>query len=185
MSITSGLIARLKARSAAARATEYHRGDHAPAVPLRWRKPWYAWQLASWLLVTVSAPPFCIVALLLAVDPRSDQPLFWPGAMIVVALANALAIVLANQRHYRNAFVTRAAAARYGFGVGAVSAAALFLLLVCANGSIATLIDPLASPQPIIHPASLAIWAAGLAAGFGISSSAHASILHAWLAFEP
>lgn len=185
MWITSGLIARLKARSGAARAGAYRERARAPAVPLRWRKPWYAWQLVSWVLVTVTAPPFCIVALLLAVDPRSDQPLFWPGAMIVVALANAATIVLSNQRHYRSAFVTRTAAARYGFGVGAAAAAALFLLLVWMTGSITTLIDPLASPQPMLHPASLAIWAVGLAAGFGISSSAHASIVHAWLAFEP
>ncbi|MGG1948132.1 hypothetical protein AB1286_25555 [Trinickia sp. NRRL B-1857] len=185
MSITSGLMALLRARNTAARAISNDEDAYGYVLPLQWRKPWYAWQFASWALVTLTAPPFCFVAALLVVDPRSDQPLFWPGALIAVALANAMAIVLSNQRHYRDAFVTRAGAARYYFGIGAASAAGLFLLLVWATGSIATLIDPLASAQALLRPELLALWAVGLAAGFGISSSAHASILHAWLAFEP
>jgi hypothetical protein len=181
MSITNGLKARFRTKSTVARAED----DYVPLLPLRWRKPWYAWQLLSWALVTMTAPPFCFVAVLLAVDPRSDQPLFWPGALIVVAVAQAAAIVLSNQRHYRSVFVSRPAAARYYFGAGALLATVLCLLLIWATGSVATLIEPLASAQTVLRPASQALWAAGLAAGFGISSSAHASILHAWLAFEP
>lgn len=184
MSITSGLIALLRARSAEAREASNDENEYDSDLPIKWRKPWYAWQLASWVLATLTAPPFCIVAVLLAVDPRSDQPLFWPGAMIVVALANAMTIVLSNQRHYRGAFVTRAAAARCYFSIGAASAAVLFLLLIWATDSVTTLIGPLASAQALLRPELLALWAVGLAAAFGISSSAHASILHAWLAFE-
>jgi len=185
MSITSGLIALIKARSVRSNTPSDYENKYDALLPLRWRKPWYAWQLASWALATMAAPPFCFVAILLAVDARSDQPLFWPGAMIAIALANAIAIVLSNQRHYRDAFVTRGAAARFYFWTGALSATVLFLVLIWATGSITTLIGPLASAQALLRPEWLAVWAIGLAAGFGISSSAHASLLHAWLAFEP
>jgi hypothetical protein len=184
MSIPSGLIALLKVRITEARAVSNDENEYDSGLPLQWRKPWYAWQLASWALATLTAPPFCIVAALLAVDPHSDQPLFWPGAMIVVALANAIAIVLSNQRHYRGAFLTRAAAVRCYFSIGASSAAVLFLLLIWATGSITTLIGPLASARALLRPELLALWAVGLAAAFGISSSAHASMLHAWLALK-
>ncbi|KWH32039.1 hypothetical protein [Burkholderia stagnalis] len=152
--------------------------------PLRWRAPWLAWQLLSWVALTLLAPPFCAIGALLLINPSSDQPLFWAAAMAIVPVANGAAIVAANQRHHRAPFTSRRAVAWYGFVAGATIAAALFVLALWLTHAIDALIGPLAAATAGTRPATLAPWIAGVAALFGIASSAHASIAHAWLAFD-
>ncbi|RKP52488.1 hypothetical protein [Trinickia fusca] len=155
----------------------------APA-PLRWRAPWLKWQSLSWMTVTLLAPPFWTIGALLMIDPRSDQPLFWPAAMAVVALANAAAIVATNQRHHRKPFASRRAVAGHYFAVGMGVACALLMLLLDGTGAIGGLVGPLVAKTQCPHSPAIVLWVAGIVAGFGISSSMHASILHAWFAFE-
>ena len=50
---------------------------HAALIPpLRWRAPWLAWQLLSWSVLTLLAPPVWMIGMLLLINPASDQPLF-------------------------------------------------------------------------------------------------------------
>ncbi|KVM05442.1 hypothetical protein WL05_05885 [Burkholderia ubonensis] len=141
--------------------------------PLRWRAPWLAWQMLSWVALTLLAPPFWTIGALLLINPSSDQPFFWAAAMAIVPVANGVAIVATNQRHHRAPFLRRTA-------VGG----ALFVLLLWQSHAIAGLVGPLAASADGTRRAPLALWVAGLAAAFGVASSAHASIVHAWLAFE-
>ncbi|AOR70412.1 hypothetical protein BBJ41_22940 [Burkholderia stabilis] len=152
--------------------------------PLRWRAPWLAWQLFSWIALTVLAPPIWTIGTLLLINASSDQPLFWMLAMAIVPVANGAAIVAANQRHHRAPFTRRSTVALYLFFVAMAVGCALFVLLLWRSHSIASLVGPLAVAADGTHAATLAFWVAGLAAMFGVTSSAHASIAHAWLAFE-
>ncbi|CAB3761940.1 hypothetical protein GQ57_09645 [Burkholderia sp. MSh2] len=154
----------------------------APIPPLRWRAPWLAWQLLSWSLLTLLAPPIWMIGTLLLINPSSDQPLFWGLAMTIVPVANGVAIVATNQRHHRLPFTRRPVVAAHMFGIAMTVGCALFVLLLWRSHAIASLVGPLANDG--MRPATLAGWIAGLAALFGVTSSAHASIAHAWLAFE-
>ncbi|AXF23114.1 hypothetical protein CUJ89_21880 [Burkholderia pyrrocinia] len=156
--------------------------DAAPNPPLRWRTPWLAWQLLSWTVLTLLAPPILMIGTLLLINPSSDQPLFWGLAMAIVPVANGVAIVATNQRHHRTPFTRRPAVALHMFGIAMIAGCTLFVLLLWRSHTIASLVGPLAADG--MHPATLACWVAGLAALFGVTSSAHASIAHAWLAFE-
>ncbi|KVN94755.1 hypothetical protein [Burkholderia ubonensis] len=141
-------LATMLARPFAARAA--HR-------PLRWRAPWLAWQMLSWVALTLLAPPFWTIGALLLINPSSDQPFFWAAAMAIVPVAN---------------------------GVATAVGGALFVLLLWQSHAIAGLVGPLAASADGTRRAPLALWVAGLAAAFGVASSAHASIVHAWLAFD-
>ncbi|MBW5806934.1 hypothetical protein SD235_30750 (plasmid) [Burkholderia cepacia] len=154
----------------------------APHPPLRWRTPWLAWQLLSWSALTLLAPPIWTIGTLLLINPSSDQPLFWALAMAIVPVANGVAIVTTNQRHHRAPFTRRPAVAAHMFAIAMAVGGALFVLLLWRSHAIAGLVGPLADDG--MRPATLAWWVAGLAALFGVASSAHASIAHAWLAFE-
>ncbi|KVE93854.1 hypothetical protein [Burkholderia vietnamiensis] len=159
------------------------RTTHAESnSPLRWRAPWLAWQLLSWSVFTLLAPPIWMIGTLLLINPSSDQPLFWALAMAIVPVANGVAIVATNQRHHRTPFTRRAAVAACTFAIALTVGCALFMLLLWRSHAIAGLVGPLAADGS--RPAPLACWVAGLAALFGVTSSAHASIAHAWLAFE-
>lgn len=153
--------------------------------PLRWRLPWQAWQWLSWIVVTVLAPPFWIVGILTVINPHSDEPFFWGATMAIVPVANAAAIVATNQHHHRAPFTSRWAVSRYYFITCMAVSAALFLMLLCCTSAVSDLVSPLAVATYGSRPVTLAAWLAGLTSTVGISSSAHASILHAWLAFEP
>ncbi|WP_412528369.1 hypothetical protein [Burkholderia lata] len=156
---------------------------HAALIPpLRWRAPWLAWQLLSWSVLTLLAPPIWMIGTLLLINPASDQPLFWGLAMAIVPVANGVAIVATNQRHHRMPFTRRPVVAAHMFGIAMAVGCALFVLLLWRSHAIASLVGPLANDG--MRPATLACWVAGLAALFGVTSSAHASIAHAWLAFE-
>lgn len=156
---------------------------HAALIPpLRWRTPWLAWQLLSWSVLTLLAPPIWMIGTLLLINSSSDQPLFWGLAMTIVPVANGVAIVATNQRHHRMPFTRRPAVAAHMFGIAMAVGCALFVLLLWRTHAIASLVGPLANDG--MRPATLACWVAGLTALFGVTSSAHASIAHAWLAFE-
>ncbi|WP_175968663.1 hypothetical protein [Burkholderia sp. BCC0322] len=155
----------------------------APRRALRWRAPWLVWHLLSWVVLTLLAPPIWTIGTLLLIDASSDQPLFWTLAMAIVPVANGAAIVAANQRHHRAPFTRRSTVALYLFFVAMAIGCALFVLLLWRSHAIASLVGPLALTTDGTHPATLAFWVAGLTAMFGVTSSAHASIAHAWLAF--
>lgn len=152
--------------------------------PLRWRAPWLVWHLLSWVALTLLAPPIWTIGTLLLIDASSDQPLFWMLAMVIVPVANGAAIVAANQRHHRRPFTRRSTVALYLFFVAMAVGCALFVLLLWCSHAIASLVGPLALTTGGTHPATLAFWVTGLTAMFGVTSSAHASIAHAWLVFE-
>ncbi|AOJ66207.1 hypothetical protein WJ32_27840 [Burkholderia ubonensis] len=152
--------------------------------PLRWRAPWVAWQMLSWVALTLLAPPFWTIGTLLLINPSSDQPFFWAAAMAIVPVANGVAIVATNQRHHRAPFLRRTTVAVHAFAVATAVGGALFVLLLWQSHAIAGLVGPLAASADATRRAPLALWVAGLAAAFGVASSAHASIVHAWLAFE-
>ncbi|WP_176050147.1 hypothetical protein [Burkholderia sp. BCC1644] len=159
------------------------RAAHAASnPPLRWRTPWLAWQLLSWSVLTLLAPPIWMIGTLLLINPSSDQPLFWALAMAIVPVANGVAIVATNQRHHRAPFTRRPAVAAHMFAIAMIVGCTLFVLLLWRSHAIAGLVGPLAADG--MRPATLACWVAGLAALFGVTSSAHASIAHAWLAFD-
>ncbi|MBN3824112.1 hypothetical protein G3O00_10870 [Burkholderia sp. Ac-20384] len=159
-----------------------HAAHAALIPPLRWRAPWLVWQLLSWSVLTLLAPPIWMIGTLLLINSSSDQPLFWGLAMTIVPVANGVAIVATNQRHHRMPFTRRPAVAAHMFGIAMAVGCALFVLLLWRTHAIASLVGPLANDG--MRPATLACWVAGLAALFGVTSSAHASIAHAWLAFE-
>ncbi|KVT87863.1 hypothetical protein WT25_07170 [Burkholderia territorii] len=159
-------------------------GHAMPRRPLRWRAPWLAWQLLSWCVLTLLAPPTWTIGTLLLINASSDQPLFWTLAIAIVPVANGLAIVATNQRHHRVPFTRRSTVALFMFFVAMAIGCTLFVLLLWRSHSIAALVGPLAVEADDARPATVAFWVAGLAAMFGVTSSAHASIAHAWLAFE-
>ncbi|KUZ17131.1 hypothetical protein WL93_23580 [Burkholderia diffusa] len=159
-------------------------GHAVPRRPLRWRAPWLGWQLLSWCVLTLLAPPIWMIGTLLLINASSDQPLFWTLAMAIVPVANGVAIVATNQRHHRVPFTRRSTVALFMFFVAMAIGCTLFVLLLWRSHSIAALVGPLAVDGDDARPAMLAFWVAGLAAMFGVTSSAHASIAHAWLAFE-
>ncbi|KVN21091.1 MULTISPECIES: hypothetical protein [unclassified Burkholderia] len=159
-------------------------GHAAARRPLRWRAPWLAWQLLSWIALTLLAPPIWTIGTLLLINSSSDQPLFWMLAMAIVPVANAAAIVATNQRHHRAPFTRRSAVALHAFCVAMAVGCTLFVLLLWRSHAIAGLVGPLAVTTGGARSATLACWVTGLAATFGVASSAHASIAHAWLAFE-
>ncbi|WP_175834674.1 hypothetical protein [Burkholderia anthina] len=176
------------AAQAGAAGSRMRGAGRARAMPharaLRWRGPWLRWQLLSWVALTMLAPPVWSIGTLLLINPSSDQPFFWAAAMAIVPIANGIAIVAANQHHHRTPFISRRAVAAHCFGVAMTLACALFALLLWRADAIAALIGPFALSAGGPRDASLAAWVAALVAGFGFSSSAHASMLHAWLAFE-
>ncbi|WP_297352523.1 hypothetical protein [Paraburkholderia sp.] len=101
--------------------------------------------------------------------------------MAIVAVTNAVAILHTNQRHHRRPFTGYRRLALHYFGVCVFSGSVLFLLLAWSTGILQDFAAPLASavgtPSPLV-------WTAALTAAFGIVSFAHASVLHAWSAFE-
>jgi hypothetical protein len=161
---------------------KYGRGQAISPARLVWRSPWPAWQLLSWAVVTIIAPPFWIIGVLLMINPHSDCPLFWPSVMGVTAVANAVAIIYANQCHHRLHFTTLAQPRVRYFGAAAFSGCVLFLLLAWATGAFQDLSAPLTSSMGDSVPTDL--WAAAITVVFGVLSFAHASVLHAWLAFK-
>lgn len=176
------LAGRLSGTSAAPQRLLPPAAYAAPNRPLRWRAPWLAWQLLSWAVLTLVAPPIWTIGTLLLINSSSDQPLFWGLVMAIVPIANGAAIVATNQRHHRTPFTRRSTVALHMFAIAMAVDCALFVLLLWRSHAIAGLVGPLAADG--MRPASLAFWVAGLAAMFGVTSSAHASIAHAWLAFE-
>ncbi|GLZ20656.1 hypothetical protein [Burkholderia plantarii] len=182
------LAARLAAAQTAgvaARGGRASRGTRAPfARPLRWRAPWLPWQLLSWLLTSLLAPPFWAIGTLLLINPDSDQPFFWAAAMAIVPVANGIAIVATNQRHHQAPFTARRPAAANLFVIGLAVACGLFALLLWASHSSEELIGLLSVAADGAGGIAFAARIVLLVGGFGIASSLHASLLHAWLAFD-
>jgi hypothetical protein len=148
--------------------------------PLLWRTPWPAWQLLSWVVVTLLAPTFWLTGILLTINSHSDQPLFWPSLMGIVAITNAVAIVHTNQRHHRRPLTGYVQCALHYFRVCMITGCALFLLLAWSSGVLHDFTAPLASTM---GTSDLVLWTVAIA-GFGVVSFAPASLLHGWMAFE-
>jgi hypothetical protein len=185
MSITMVLVRWLTSQLAAGtqaalgiktQAKGHQRGRVAVAAavrrPLQWRAPWLPAQLLSLFVTTLLAPTFWGIGILLMIDARSDHPFFWPAAMAIVAVANVVAIVCANQRQHRRAFASRGALATYYFAMSALAGSALILLLGWETGALRDFAGQIAA-LPIV-----------IAACYSLLSFAHAGLLHAWLAFE-
>jgi hypothetical protein len=172
-------------RSFGARFASRERGD--TPYPLRWRNPWHLWQGASWVANTLLAPPFTVIGILLLINAHSDCPYFWPSAMAVVALTNALAIIDANQRHHRRPYSSRVRVALRYFGVSVFVGGALFMMLVWGTGILEDVAGPLLPNGHAAHFAGSFAqlqWTLGATAAFCVLSFAHACVLHAFLAFE-
>jgi hypothetical protein len=172
-------------RSFGARFASRQRGGTPFA--LRWRSPWRMWQSVSWLVNTLLAPTFSVIGILLLINAHSDCPTFWPSAMAVVALTNAIAIVDANQRHHRRPFGSRVRVALRYFGVSALVGGALFMVLVWGTGILEDVARPLMLADGLARAAGSLTqlqWTVGATAAFVVLSFAHACVLHAWFAFE-
>jgi hypothetical protein len=194
MSMTNTLLRRLTTRLSGA---SHHRIaaadlDNAPGIqrhafaaePLQWRAPWQAWQFLSWVTVTLLAPPFWMIGVLLMINAHSDQPLFWPATMAIVAITNVMAIMLTNQRHHRRPFAGHMPLALHYFSVSMATGGALLLLLIWGTGILQDFAGPLAATAGAVSPLAAMLWTAAVTASFGVLSFTHASVLHAWLAFE-
>lgn len=152
--------------------------------PLKWRGPWWAWQLLAWVIATVTAPTFLLLGGLLLVDARSDHPLFWGSLPAIVAIGNAAAILSINQQHHREPFTDARVLARRHVFIGTVASAALFLLAGMVSGFLPDLVPTLVSPGTAFPVLSMTLWSVGLAAIFAILSFPFAGAVHAGLCFE-
>ena len=101
--------------------------------------------------------------------------------MAIVPIANGIAIVATNQRHHRMPFTRRAVVATHMFGIAMAVGCALFVLLLWRSHAIASRSARWQTTACVPRRSRAGSQAAAL---FGVTSSAHASIAHAWLAFE-
>lgn len=151
---------------------------------LHWRAPWWACLTASWLLGTAMAPTFWFIGALLAIDPRSDHPAFWPSLMASVALVNAATILRINQRQHREAYISREALARHFRHMSQRLGAVTFLIVGWSSGFLPDITLPAAhghiSP---VAAATAASWSVLLAWLFSLGSFAHIGAMHARLGF--
>lgn len=160
-----------------------HRTHSLP--PLRWRGPWWAWQLLAWVIATVTAPTFLIVGWALLINAHSDHPLFWWSLPVIVAIGNATAILCINQQHHRKPFTERQTLARRHVVVGSLIGASLFLLVGLISGFLPDVAIPLSNAANTTFPAfTSALCNAGLAIVFALLSFAHAGAVHATLGFQ-
>ncbi|HEY1611568.1 MAG TPA: hypothetical protein VGG24_20070 [Paraburkholderia sp.] len=148
--------------------------------PLTWRDPWQGWQLLSWAVVTLLAPPFWTIGILLLINSHSDQPLFWPSVLAIVALTNAVTIVAVNQRHHRQPFTGHGMVFLHYLKVSVLTGGGLFLLLAWATGILTDLIATTGAD----NLGSAMLWTGAIGAGFGLAAFLPASVIHARFAFE-
>ncbi|KDP89173.1 hypothetical protein CF70_011365 [Cupriavidus sp. SK-3] len=152
---------------------------------LLWRRPWWAWQALSFCMATLAAPTFLTIGVLLMRDARSDHPFFWPSLMVIVALANAVAILRINQLHRRAAFTRRRMLAVRYLSCGMSAGCAMFLILGWSTGALPEMVAPVVGTADASAPGiEVALWSTGIALAFGIASFAHAGVLHAWIGFR-
>jgi hypothetical protein len=160
-----------------------HRKRPTPA--LRWRGPWWAWQLVSLVIATLTAPTFLLVGSLLLIDSHSDHPFFWWSLPAIVASGNAIAILHTNQQHHRRPFINRRSLARHHAATGAMAGAGLFLLTGWTSGFLSDFATSMAGISGAVTPvAAAALWSVALAGAFGLLSFAHAGTVHAWLGYR-
>lgn len=141
-----------------------------PMPPLQWRRPWWAWQLLSWVLTTMTAPTVMLIGSLLLINSRSDHPLFWWSLPVIVAVGNATAILRINQLHQRDPFTDLRTLARRHAVVGTLSGATLFLFAGWVSGFLPDIATPVSS--------------AGLTIAFSMLSFPYAGAVHAGLGFQ-
>jgi len=141
-----------------------------PMPPLCWRSPWWAWQLLSWALATLTAPTVMLVGSLLLINSHSDHPMFWWALPAVVAIGNATAILRINQLHLCDPFTDLQTLAQRHAAVSTVTGATLFLCVGWISGFLPDIATPLSS--------------AGLAIVFAVLSFPHAGAVHASLGFR-
>ncbi len=161
------------------------RRQHARPPALQWRGPWWAWQFLSWALATLTAPTFMLVCGLLLVNPLSDHPFFWGCLPGIIALGNAVAINVTNQRHHRKPYTGTFQLAWHYAGAGAATAFGLFLFTGWASGFLADVAVSIAGNAGTQPPVMATLgWSVLLAAGFGLLSFFHAGAMHAALGFH-
>ena len=152
------------------------------SAQLEWRNPWWFWHGLAFAASTLLAPTFLAIGGLLIRDAHSDHPVFWPALMLVVALANLLAMAAMNQLHHRRPFTGRKRLAA-GYGVFSMLAGGvLFLVLGWATGFLRDFVVPLSSDGA--SPGRALFWSLALAAVYSLLSFAHAGVLYVWLGFR-
>lgn len=151
---------------------------------LHWKSPWWAWQLLSLALTTVTAPSFLIVGILLAIDSHSDHPLFWLSLPCIVVFSHAAASTTVNQRHHRQAFThLHQVAAAYNTRI--FLCGALFLFTGYSSGFLPDFIAPLINNDSALTPViTTVLWSVVMAAVFAFLSFFHAGFIHARLVFH-
>ncbi len=164
-------------------ATARYRTHSLP--PLRWRGPWWAWQLLAGAIATVTAPTFLIVGSALLINAHSDHPLFWWSLPVIVAIGNAAAILCINQQHHRAPFTDRQALARRHVAISTVTGASLFLFVGLVSGFLLDVATPLSNAANTTFPAfASTLCSTGVAIVFALLSFAHAGAVHAILGFQ-
>jgi hypothetical protein len=154
-----------------------------PSV-LHWRAPWWACLMASWLLGTAMAPSFWFIGALLAIDPRSDHPAFWPLLMASVALVNAATILRINQRQHRQAYISRETLARHFQRMSQRLGALIFLIIGWGSGFLPDITLPATHGHLSLVAAATAVsWSVLLAWLFSLGSFTHIGAMHARLGF--
>lgn len=154
-----------------------------PAMPLEWRLPWTVWHGLSWLAVTVLAPPFWIIGILLAINAHSDQPVFWTATMAIVAVTNGYAMVQTIRRYHRRPFVRPREAMLFWLGTSLPMGCLLFLLTSWATGMLNAFLGIL-SPSSVDSALADILWTSVVVAAFGVLSFVHAAVLHTWFVFR-
>lgn len=165
--------------------TTASRHPAGPIPPLQWRSPWWAWQLLSWALATLTAPTFLIIGSLLLINPHSDHPLFWWSLPGIVAIGNATAILCLNQKHHREPFTDRQALARCHVVIGTLTGATLILFMGSISGFLSEIVGPLSGAANAALPAiNTTLCSVAVSIAFSVLSFTHAGGLHSRLGFE-
>ena len=155
---------------------------HAALIPpLRWRAPWLAWQLLSWSVLTLLAPPVWMIGMLLLINPASDQPLFWGSRW------RSYPSQTGSRSSRRTSGITacRSRGVRWSRRTCSASRWPSVVRCSCCCCGVRTR-SPARSArwQTTACVRDARVLGRRPAALFGVTSSAHASIAHAWLAFE-
>ena len=90
--------------------------------------------------------------------------------MVIVALANAVAILRINQLHRRAAFTRRRMLAVRYLSCGMSAGCAMFLILGWSTGALPEMVAPLVGTADASAPGiEVALWSTGIALAFGIA----------------
>ncbi len=162
--------------------------SHRP--PLRPRSPWWAWHLATLVIVTLLAPTTLLFGMhwkLSALALGNHAGSLWAfGLSATVPVANAVAMASIHYRHRRKPFTGRLLLMGWYLGASFAVGYGLFLLLMM--GMFVPGLPPLLGPNPDLFTIGLAVMVVRNAATMALiavfMSFLHAGPLYVWLAFR-